>query len=90
MLVLKVMHIVHHNSGRELLYRLPVAINELFHRIETDVFGAIDGMKTQGFASLNLEPVVRPNTPSPSSYVGKIARLGRFRQTALDCDGRGR
>ena len=45
---LKVMHIVHHNSGRELLYRLPVAINELFHRIETDVFGAIDGMKASG------------------------------------------
>ncbi|MCA9560485.1 MAG: TIGR04552 family protein [Myxococcales bacterium] len=47
-MVLKVMHIVHHVAGRELLYRLPVPINELFHRIETAVFDAVDGMKAGG------------------------------------------
>jgi uncharacterized protein (TIGR04552 family) len=46
--LLKVMHVVHHVSGRELLFRLPVAINELFHRIETRVFSAVDGMKSGG------------------------------------------
>ena len=47
-MVLKVMHIVHHVAGRELLYRLPVPIKELFHRIETQVFDALDGMKAAG------------------------------------------
>ncbi len=47
-MVLKVMHIVHHAAGRELLYRLPVAINELFYRVETKVFEAIDSLKQQG------------------------------------------
>ena len=46
--VLKVMHVIHHVSGRELLYRLPVPTNELFHRIEKRVFEAVDGMKTRG------------------------------------------
>jgi uncharacterized protein (TIGR04552 family) len=46
--VLKVMHVVHHVAGRELLMRLPVATNELFHRIETRVYRTIDGMKGAG------------------------------------------
>lgn len=47
-MVLKVMHIVYHAEGRELLYRLPVPINELFYRVETQVFEAVDGMKSSG------------------------------------------
>lgn len=47
-MVLKVMHIVYHAEGRELLYRLPVPINELFYRIESQVFAAVDGMKAAG------------------------------------------
>lgn len=46
--VLKVMHVVHHVAGRELLYRLPVPTNELFHRIETRVYEAMDGMRGAG------------------------------------------
>ncbi len=46
--LLKEMHVIHHVSGRELLYRLPVPTKELFHKIETKVFDAIDGMKTAG------------------------------------------
>lgn len=47
-MLLKVMHIVHHAAGRELLYKLPVPINELFYRVETRVFQAIDDMKARG------------------------------------------
>ncbi len=47
-MVLKVMHIVHHAAGRELLYKLPVPINELFYRVETKVFEAVDSLKQQG------------------------------------------
>ncbi len=47
-ILLKVMHVVHHVAGRELLFRLPVAMNELFHRVETRVFATIDGMKAAG------------------------------------------
>lgn len=46
--VLKVMHVLHHVAGRELLYRLPVSTSELFHRVEQKVFDAMDGMKAQG------------------------------------------
>ncbi len=45
---LKAMHVIHHVAGRELLSRLPVAAVEIFHRIETRVFDAVDGMKARG------------------------------------------
>lgn len=47
-MLLKVMHIVHHAAGRELLYKLPVPINELFFRVERCVFEAVDGLKQRG------------------------------------------
>ena len=43
-ILLKVMHVIHHVTGRELLFLLPIPIQELFHRIETRVFQAIDGI----------------------------------------------
>ena len=46
--VLKVMHVIHHVDGRELLFRMPIALSELFHRVEQRVFGAIDGLKSSG------------------------------------------
>lgn len=53
-MVLKVMHIVYHAEGRELLYRLPVPINELFYRTEAQVFAAVDGMKAAGIRVAEL------------------------------------
>lgn len=46
--VLKVMHVIHHVDGRELLFRMPIALFELFHRVEQRVFTAIDGLKSSG------------------------------------------
>jgi len=53
-MTLKVMHIVHHAAGRELLYRLPVPISELFYRIEAQMFEAMDGMKASGIRITEL------------------------------------
>ena len=46
--MLKVMHVIHHVDGRELLFRMPIALSELFHRVEQRVFAALDGMKAVG------------------------------------------
>ncbi len=46
--VLKVMHIIHHAAGRELVHRLEVQTAELFFRIERAIYAAIDDMKRNG------------------------------------------
>ncbi len=53
-MTVKVMHIIHHAAGRELLYRLPVPISELFYRIEAQMFEALDGMKAAGIRIAEL------------------------------------
>jgi uncharacterized protein (TIGR04552 family) len=48
--VLKVMHIIHHAAGRELVHRLSIPTAELFFRIERDVYQAVDDMKRKGIS----------------------------------------
>lgn len=48
--VLKVMHIIHHAAGRELVHRLEVQTAELFFRIERAIYEAIDDMKRSGLS----------------------------------------
>ena len=48
--VLKVMHIIHHAAGRELVHRLSIPTAELFFRIERDVYQAVDEMKRKGIS----------------------------------------
>ncbi len=66
--VLKIMHVIHHVSGRELIHRLPVPISELFHRVETKVFDAVDGMKTTGVRVVEFAG----SRKSPDSVVTKL------------------
>ncbi|MCA9538091.1 MAG: TIGR04552 family protein [Myxococcales bacterium] len=80
--ILKVMHIVHHAAGRELLYRLPVAINELFHRIEIEVFTAVDGMKEVGIQVAELAA----SRKSQDSIITKL--LSRADSVAADVHDR--
>lgn len=47
--ILKVMHIVHHLEGRELLFMLPFSDQELFHLVEEKVYGVVGGMLSHGF-----------------------------------------
>jgi uncharacterized protein (TIGR04552 family) len=66
--VLKVMHIIHHVEGRELLYRLRVPVRDLFHQIETRVYRAVDGMKAAGVRIVELSA----SRKTPSSVYTKL------------------
>ncbi len=47
--ILKAMHIIHHLDGRELLYSIPMADQEVFHLVEEKVYRVIGGMLASGF-----------------------------------------
>src|SRR5689334_22519563 len=47
--ILKAMHIIHHLDGRELLYSIPMADQEVFHLVEEKVYRVIGGMLSAGF-----------------------------------------
>ena len=47
-IVLKVMHVIHHLAGRELLAKLPVADEEVFHLVELKVLRVIEEMRRRG------------------------------------------
>lgn len=54
-IILKIMHVVHHVAGRELLHRLPVSTQDLFYKVEQRVFNVIDGMRTRGIRIAQFE-----------------------------------
>ena len=54
-ILLKIMHVVHHVAGRELLYRLPVSTQDLFYQVEQRVFEVIDGMRANGIRIAQFE-----------------------------------
>lgn len=70
-MLLKVMHVVYHVKGRELLYRLPVPIQELFRRVKSMVFQAVDGLKAQGIRIVQFEGSRKTN---PSIYTKLLCR----------------
>jgi uncharacterized protein (TIGR04552 family) len=47
-MTLKTMHILHHISGRELLFNTPISEAQLFESLGNHVFGAIDQMRAAG------------------------------------------
>jgi uncharacterized protein (TIGR04552 family) len=47
--ILKVIHIINHLAGRELLFRLPVADRDLFHLVEEKVYRIVGTMLSDGF-----------------------------------------
>jgi uncharacterized protein (TIGR04552 family) len=47
--ILKVMHIIHHLDGRELLFTLPLSDQEVFHLVEEKIYRVIGGMLAAGF-----------------------------------------
>lgn len=46
--ILKVMHIIHHLSGRELLYTLPLSDAQVFQHVEEKIYRVIGGMMADG------------------------------------------
>jgi uncharacterized protein (TIGR04552 family) len=47
--ILKVMHIINHLQGRELLFTLPISDREVFNLVEEKVYRVIGGMMARGF-----------------------------------------
>lgn len=48
-IVLKVMHVMHHLDGRELLFRLPVSDDQLFGIIERKVVSVVEAVRSAGY-----------------------------------------
>jgi uncharacterized protein (TIGR04552 family) len=46
--ILKVMHIIHHLAGRELLYMLPLSDAQVFQLVEEKIYRVIGGMMADG------------------------------------------
>lgn len=53
-LILKVMHIIHHLEGRELLFMLPFSDQELFYLVEEKVYRVMGNMLSSGFPILEF------------------------------------
>ncbi|MCK5688650.1 TIGR04552 family protein, partial [Myxococcota bacterium] len=49
-MTLKIMHIIHHLSGRELTFSTPVSEADLFNRLSSKMFVTIDRMREHGIA----------------------------------------
>ncbi|HJZ88365.1 MAG TPA: TIGR04552 family protein [Polyangia bacterium] len=47
-IVLKAMHVLHHLAGRELLFKLPVSDDEIFHLVETKVVEVVEVLRAAG------------------------------------------
>lgn len=54
-IVLKVMHVLHHLAGRELLTRLPVSGDQIFHLVEDKVLRTVEEMKSAGCEIVEFE-----------------------------------
>ncbi len=54
-IVLKVMHVMHHLAGRELLTKLPVSDDQLFHLVEEKVMRTVEEIKAVGCHVVEFE-----------------------------------
>ncbi len=69
--ILKVMHIIHHLEGRELLFMLPVPDQEVFYLVEEKVYRVIGGMLAQGFPILEF---IGGRKPKDSLYTKLLSK----------------
>ena len=53
--VLKVMHVMHHLAGRELLTKLPVSGDQIFHLVEEKVLRTVEEIKAVGCPVVEFE-----------------------------------
>jgi uncharacterized protein (TIGR04552 family) len=54
-IVLKVMHVMHHLAGRELLTKLPVSGDQIFHLVEEKVLRTVEQLKSVGCPIVEFE-----------------------------------
>jgi uncharacterized protein (TIGR04552 family) len=84
--ILKVMHIIHHLAGRELLFMLPISDQEVFNLVEEKVYRVIGGMLAHGFPILefiggrkNTDSLYTKLLSKPETIAANIYDKVRFR-----------
>jgi uncharacterized protein (TIGR04552 family) len=84
--ILKVMHIIHHLAGRELLFMLPISDQEVFALVEEKVYRVIGGMLAHGFPILefiggrkNKDSLLTKLLSKPETLAANIYDKVRFR-----------
>jgi uncharacterized protein (TIGR04552 family) len=84
--ILKVMHIIHHLAGRELLFVLPISDQEVFALVEEKVYRVIGGMLAHGFPILefiggrkNKDSLFTKLLSKPETIAANIYDKVRFR-----------
>jgi len=54
-IILKVMHIVHHLSGRELSTRLPISVDQVYRQIELKVMRVVDELRAAAYPIIEFQ-----------------------------------
>jgi uncharacterized protein (TIGR04552 family) len=73
--VLKVMHIIHHLAGRELLYRLPISDDDLFRLVQAKVVRLVDEVRASGHPIIELEWSRKPRDSLVTKLLAKRSTL---------------
>src|SRR5262249_44113388 len=89
--VLKTMHIIHHLAGRELLYRLPISDDEVFHLVQRKVVRIVEEIRASGHPIVEFEWSRKPRDSLVTKLLAKRSTLAasvydklRFRLVTRD------
>jgi uncharacterized protein (TIGR04552 family) len=74
-IVLKVMHIIHHLAGRELLFRLPISDDEIFHLVERKVVRIVEEVRAAGHPIVEFEWSRKPRDSLVTKLLAKRSTL---------------
>jgi uncharacterized protein (TIGR04552 family) len=74
-MLLKVMHILNHLAGRELLFNTPISEAQLLDRLSTRVFQVIDRMRASGVAVAEFAAGQKTRTSLVSKLLAKRSTL---------------
>ena len=87
-IVLKVMHVMHHLAGRELLTKLPVSDDQIFHLVEEKVLRTVEEIRAAGCPVVEFEWSRKHADSLITKLLAKkeIHRRRRLRQAALPHD----
>jgi uncharacterized protein (TIGR04552 family) len=74
-IVLKVMHIIHHLAGRELLFRSPISDDDLFHLVEKKVVRLVEEIRASGHAIVEFEWSRKPRDSLITKLMAKRSTI---------------
>jgi uncharacterized protein (TIGR04552 family) len=74
-ILLKVMHILHHLAGRELLFNTPISEAQLLDRLSAKVFQVIDRMRASGVGVVEFAAGQKTRTSLVSKLLAKRSTL---------------